>query len=144
MNIKKAVGAGLLVFAIQFAAVSVAGNTLGPILGSSAWAGYLWQAIMIALLMAIVYCTAKWYFADNTANWINGLYLGLIFVVTSFTINLLQTIPALMAGRDVLGPIQTYISGWPFWITVAITIAATTLSGYISGKCTACNTSTTT
>jgi hypothetical protein len=140
MNIKKAIGAGLLVFAIQYAAVSVIGNTIGPLLVGGKYVEYIWQGIMAILLVGIVCRTTKWYFKDNTSNWINGLYVGLVFVVTSFMINLLQAIPALVAGQDVLGPIISYVSSVSFWITVSITVAAATMSGYINGRCTTCTT----
>jgi len=95
---------------------------------------------MVIILAGIVCRVAKWYFNENTASWLNGLYLGASFVVTSFVVNLLQAIPALVAGQDILGPIQTYVSGWPFWITVGITLAAAALSGYHNGRCTTCTT----
>ncbi len=134
MNIKKAIGAGLLVFAIQFAMVNVIGNTVGPFLGQSAWAGYAWQAAMVALLVAIVYFIARWYFTGNGVNAIKGFYLGLVLVATSFIINLVQTMPALIAGQNIWQPLLQYVSSLSFWVTVVITVASAVLAGYMGAK----------
>ncbi len=134
MNIKKAIGAGLLVFAIQFASVSVIGNTVGPFLGQGAWASYIWQVAMALLLAGIVYCIARWYFIANTSSTLQGAYLGLIIVATSFIVNLLQTIPALAFGQDIIGPLMQYITSIAFLITTVITIGAATFAGCLKAK----------
>ncbi|GEM_PF-6301153 len=139
MNIRKAIGTGLLVFAIQFALVSVIGNIFGPFLGSSVTMGYVWQAVMVLLLIGIVHCASKWYFTGNTVNITKGLYLGLTLVLTSLTINLLQALPALAIGQDVVTPILNYVTSIPFWLTVGITIVTTTLTAYHAQKKRACN-----
>jgi len=134
MNIQKAIGAGLLVFAIQFAMVSVIGNTVGPFLGRSAWAGYVWQAAMVALLVGIVYFVARWYFRGTATSYLQGLYLGLAIVVTGFVVNLLQTIPALAGGQSITEPLLQYVTSVSFWVTVAITLGSAMLAGYMGTK----------
>jgi len=134
MNIKKAIGAGLLVFAVQFASVSVVGNTIGPFLGQSTWAGYAWQAAMALLLAGIVYCIARWYFSASASSTLQGAYLGLIIVATSFIVNLLQTIPALAFGQDIVGPLMQYVTSISFLITAVITIGAAAFAGCLKAK----------
>jgi len=134
MNIKKAIGTGLLVFAVQFASVSVIGNTFGPLLGTSAWAGYAWQAAMVLLLVAIVYCTARWYFTGTIATAIKGFYLGIVVVAVSFVINLLQTIPAIALGQNISQPLLQYVSSISFWVTVVITVASATCAGFMGAR----------
>ena len=134
MNIKKAIGAGLLVFAIQFAAMSVLSNTIGPLLGANQWAGYAWQALMVVILVAIVYYIAKWYFTGNTINTKNGLYLGIVLVVVSFIVNILQVIPALIFGQDIVQPLIQYVTSISFLVTAGITVAAAVFAGYYGHK----------
>jgi hypothetical protein len=138
MNILKAIGAGLLVFSIQFTSVTVLGNAIGPFLGTSATAGYVWQGAMILLLIAIVYFTSKWYFTGNPVSALKGALLGASFVVTSLVLNLLQTIPAIAAGQNITTPLLQYVTSIPFIITVVITIGAAAAAGHFCTKRSAC------
>jgi len=139
MNIKKAIGAGLLVFAIQLAVINVLSGLVGPFLGDSTTAGYIWQAVLIVAFTVIVYYTAKWYFIGNKATIKTGVYLGLVLVATNFAVNLLQAIPAIVFKQDILQPLLQYVSSVPFLITSAVTVAGATLAGYLHHKKHACN-----
>ncbi len=134
MNYKKAFGAGLLVFAIQMASVSVIGNAIGPLLGQSAWAGYVWQAMMVVLLISIVYFVSLWYFNSAKSTPLYGLYLGVIIVLVGFLVNMIQVIPALVFGQNILQPLLQYIISIGFWITVAITIGFTVLASILHSR----------
>ncbi len=140
MNYKKAVGAGLLVFAIQFSLVNVLGNLIGPFLGTGQAYVYGWQAFMILVLVTIVYFVSKWYFTGNKVTLNNGLYLGAILVATNVVITLVQAVPAAILGQSVTSAIVTYLTGWPFILTAVITVAAATGTAYLNRKISAdCN-----
>ena len=139
MNYKKAVGAGLLAFAIQFSLVNVLSNLIGPFLGNSKVYVYSWQAFMVLMLIAIVYFVSKWYFVGNKTSVLNGVILGVILVVTNMAITLAQAVPAavLGVGQNVGSAIITYLTGWPFIITAIITIVASIPKWY--GSSVDCN-----
>jgi len=140
MNYTKAVGAGLLVFAIQFALVNVVGNIVGPFLpNAGVWAGYAWQAVMIMFLIAIVYHVSKWYFTGNNVSIVNGVLLGLILVVTNVVVTLAQAIPALLLGQDIKDAVVSYLTSVPFWLTVGITVAAAAATAYWRHRVSSCN-----
>ncbi len=143
MNYKKALGAGLLVFAIQFALVSVLSNLIGPFLGASQFANYIWQGVMVVLLIAIVYFVSRWYFIGNKASLQNGAYLGLILVVTSVAVTLIQAIPAMVLGRNTNGEVTAaivdYLTGIPFLLTAAVTIGAAVGTAYLRQRTADCN-----
>jgi hypothetical protein len=139
MNYKKAIGAGLLVYAVQFSLVSVLSNLIGPFLGTSSVANYAWQGAMILVLIAIVHCVSRWYFTGNSANLKNGAYLGAILVVTNVSVTLVQAVPAIILGNNVTDAIIAYLTGVPFLLTAAITVAAATGTAYLRHKAMGCN-----
>ncbi len=134
LNIKKAVGAGLLVFTIQFTVVNIFSNMAGPFIKPGSWMIYAWQVVMYLVLVAIVYTTSRWYFKGNSSALTDGALLGVVFVLTGFIINLLQVIPAVALGRDIVNPILAYLKSTPFLIATGITIATTILTTYIINK----------
>ncbi len=134
MNIKKALGAGLLVFVIQFTVANIVSNMAGPFLSEGSWWVHTVQIAMALLLVAIVYCISRWYFSCNSSNCTKGAILGLIFVAVGFAVSLLQVLPAIILRQDILQPLLQYVISLPFLVPALITITTATLAGYIQMK----------
>ncbi len=139
MNIKKAIGAGLLVFAIQFTIANIVSNMAGPFLTEGSWGVYTMQIVMTLILVAIVCGMARWYFTGNSATCAKGSILGLIFVAVGFAVSMLQIVPAIILKQDILQPLMQYMISIPFLVPAAVTVGAATLAGHMSMKRSACN-----
>ena len=142
MNIKKAIGAGLLVLAIQTLAMQILNSVVIPFLNKvpTNWVPtvqYAWQFVIALLLIVIIYCVMRWYFTGITATPVKGFYVGIVMAIVTLVVTLLPAIPALLLGTGtsfVISGVTGYLSSLAFWITTGVTIFAATLAGFFQGR----------
>jgi len=142
MNIKKAIGAGLLVLAIQGLVLNILNAVIVPFLSKlpTQWATaiqYVWQTILVIVLIAIIYCVLRWYFTGRTATPVKGFYVGIVMAIVALVVTLLPAVPALLLGTGtsfVISGITGYLSSLAFWVTTGVTIFAATLAGFFQGR----------
>ncbi len=144
MNIQKAIGAGLLVFAFQFSFVSVLNTVVTPFLiqfQAGNFVAYAWQVFIAAVFVAIVYFVARWYFSGNKVDVLHGFYLGVMVTLVNFVINLLQALPFIVYGENVWFQMSDYFKSFGFWVTVILTVFAAMFAGFMGArkKAEACN-----
>lgn len=119
MNIKRAIGYGVMSWVLIFVAFSV--------LMFSPWFRDGRTRIFVAhwiLLIPIVWLLAKWYFKATPPTWKKGLYLGLIGLATGTVLDLVITVPLFVKSYAV------YYGDWRLWTGFAWSVALCVFAGW--------------
>lgn len=130
MNIKRAIGIGIVMYLASFAVgLAVAGILKVAAADAGNSPALLW-GVGIFLGVVLAALGARWYFRSSTtlARAGNGFFYGLISVLLGFTLDL-TTVAA--SSRSLIGFISDYYGQPQFWLTVLSVLATTTVTGLL-------------
>jgi hypothetical protein len=128
MNIKRAIGIGLVIYLVNFAiGLAVAGVFKATGADTRNAPALLW-GVGIFLGVVLAAFGARWYFRSATmlARAGNGFFYGLVTVLLGFTLDL-TTVAA--SSRSLTSFIGDYYGQPQFWLTVLSVLATTTITG---------------
>jgi uncharacterized membrane protein AbrB (regulator of aidB expression) len=134
MNTKRAIASAILTYITTFV-VGVLVGVIANVSPEQASSGEVPGAILYGGAVAAIILSALfawWYFrpARTEANTKKGLYLGLIFIVVGFVLDVVA-----FAATGQLDTAQTYYSEPAFLTTLVLVVLSTTLVGwYLSRK----------
>lgn len=119
MNIKRAIGYGVMLWILIFVVWSIV--MFLPWFKDSEMRIYVTHWI---LLVPMVLLLAKWYFKAVTPTLKRGLFLGLIGLVTGTVLDMLITVPLFVKSYAL------YYSDWRQWLGFALSILLCVIAGW--------------
>lgn len=128
MNIKRAIGIGLVIYLVNFAiGLAVAGVFKATGADTRNAPALLW-GVGIFLGVVLAAFGARWYFRSATtlAHAGSGFFYGLITVLIGFTLDL-TTVAA--SSRSLTNFMTGYYGRPQFWLIVLFVLATTTVTG---------------
>ena len=132
MNIKRAIGASVMAYIASFIVGTLVAVAFGiDLAGTQEIPPLMWYAGAVA---SIVFSAgaAWWYFRSPSVapSAKAGLYLGVVMIITGFVLDFITLLP-LWTHENPLEPILGYYLAPMFWVTLALVLAATTLTGCV-------------
>ncbi len=126
MNIKRALGFGVMMWILIFVAVSII--MFLPFLEGREVLPYL---IYWVVLVPMVLFSAKWYFRVDPPTLKKGFFLGVIGVLVGTVLDLIITIPLFIA-QDIsyAEGLKEFYGIWPFWVSLAWFILLCAYAGW--------------
>lgn len=115
MNLWKAVWCGALLWVLVFFEVSILMFGFG-MEGNSIYYVHYVVGIILALLAAMIY------FKHQNSDYLQGFYLGLVFVIVGLVLDAVITVPLFVKDYSF------FLNGW-MWISILEGLIVTTLYG---------------